>query len=48
MFAPAFAPGRTLSVSDYLWTATPWDSTRPADVPVLGGGDRVGAVRAIW
>jgi hypothetical protein len=36
MFAPAFVPGRTLSVSDYLWTATPWDATRPADVPVLG------------
>jgi hypothetical protein len=36
MFSPALAPGRTLSVSDYLWTATPWDSTRPADVPLLG------------
>ena len=36
MFVPALAPGRTLSVSDYLWTATPWDSSRPADVPVLG------------
>ena len=36
MFAPGMAPGHTLSVSDYLWTATPWDSTRPADVPVLG------------
>ena len=21
------APGRTLSASDYLWTATPWDAT---------------------
>jgi hypothetical protein len=36
MFLPGLAPGRTLSVSDYLWTATPWDSTRPAEVPVLG------------
>ncbi|MEA2364195.1 MAG: hypothetical protein QOD71_3340 [Thermoleophilaceae bacterium] len=36
MFAPAMAPGRTLSVSDYLWTGTPWDSSRPAGVPVLG------------
>jgi len=36
MFLPGLAPGRTLSVSDYLWTATPWDSTRPAHVPVLG------------
>jgi hypothetical protein len=36
MFAPAMAPGQALSVSDYLWTATPWESTRPADVPPLG------------
>jgi membrane protein YfhO len=36
MFAPGLAPGRTLSASDYLWTATPWNSSRPADVPVLG------------
>jgi hypothetical protein len=36
MFAPALAPGRVLSVSDYLWTATPWASTRPAGVPPLG------------
>jgi hypothetical protein len=36
VFAPGLAPGRTLSVSDYLWTGTPWDSTRPGDVPVLG------------
>jgi hypothetical protein len=36
MFGPALAPGRTLSASDYLWTATPWDATRPAGVPPLG------------
>jgi hypothetical protein len=36
MFAPGLLPGRTLSASDLLWTATPWDSSRPADVPVLG------------
>jgi hypothetical protein len=36
MFSPALAPGRTLSASDFLWTATPWDATRPADVPPLG------------
>src|SRR3954471_25042423 len=36
MFAPGLAPGHTLSVSDYLWTATPWDSSRPAEVPALG------------
>lgn len=36
MFSPALLPGRTLSASDHLWTATPWDSSRPAGVPVLG------------
>jgi hypothetical protein len=36
MFAPAMVPGRTLSSSDYLWTATPWDSSRPAHIPALG------------
>ena len=36
MFAPAFVPGRTLSASDYLWTAAPWDTIRPASVPGLG------------
>jgi hypothetical protein len=36
IFVPALAPGRTLSASDYLWTATPWDASRPAGVPLLG------------
>ena len=36
LFAPGFAPGHALSASDYLWTATPWDSIRPPGVPVLG------------
>jgi len=36
MFAPGIVPGRTLSASDLLWTATPWDSSQPADVPPLG------------
>jgi len=36
MFAPGLAPGRTVSPSDYLWTGTPWDARRPADVPLLG------------
>jgi len=36
MFAPGFAPDRTLSASDHLWTATPWDADRPVGVPVLG------------
>src|SRR5918999_1019737 len=36
MFAPALAPGRTLSASDYLWAATPWEASRPEGVPGLG------------
>jgi hypothetical protein len=36
MFAPGLAPGRTLSASDYLWSATPWEASRPAGVPGLG------------
>jgi hypothetical protein len=36
MFAPGLAPGRTLSASDYLWAATPWEAERPAGVPGLG------------
>ena len=29
MFAPGLAPGRTLSASDYLWSSTPWETSRP-------------------
>ena len=36
LFSPAFAPGRTLSAGDYLWTAVPWEAERPAEVPGLG------------
>ena len=36
MFAPGLVPNRTLSASDYLWTATPWNSHPPADVPLFG------------
>ena len=36
MFAPGLAPGRTLSASDYLWSSTPWETSRPAEVPALG------------
>ena len=36
MVAPGLVPGRTLSGSDYLWTATPWEASRPAEVPPLG------------
>lgn len=36
MFAPGLAPGRTLSASDHLWSATPWDASRPAEIPLLG------------
>jgi hypothetical protein len=36
IFSPGLAPGRTLSASDYLWTATPWNSNAPAGVPLFG------------
>src|SRR5687767_11374405 len=36
MFAPGLAPGRTLSASDYLWAAVPWEAERPPGVPGLG------------
>jgi hypothetical protein len=36
MFAPGLAPGRVLSASDHLWTAAPWEASRPAGVPLLG------------
>jgi hypothetical protein len=36
LYAPALVPGRTLSASDYLWSAAPWSSVRPAGVPPFG------------
>jgi hypothetical protein len=36
LFGAGLLPGRTLSASDYLWSATPWDASPPADVPGLG------------
>src|SRR6188472_1409781 len=36
LYSPALLPGHTLSPSDYLWSAAPWDAERPADVPFLG------------
>jgi hypothetical protein len=41
LFSPGLVPGRTLSGSDYLWTATPWTAERPADVPLLGSNREV-------
>lgn len=32
MVSPGLAPGRTLSSSDYLWTAAPWLAERPPGV----------------
>jgi hypothetical protein len=34
--SPGLAPGRTLSPSDQLWSLTPWEELRPADVKPLG------------
>jgi Bacterial membrane protein YfhO len=36
LFSPGLMPGRTLSASDYLWTATPWNASPPAGVPLFG------------
>jgi hypothetical protein len=36
LYAPALVPGHTLSGSDYLWSAAPWASERPADVRPFG------------
>ena len=41
MFAPGFAPGRTLSASDYLWTAVPWQQIKPPGVPGLGSNQEM-------
>ncbi len=40
MFAPGLVPGRTLSASDFLWTAGPWQSSVPAGVPTPFGSNR--------
>ena len=36
LFAPALAPGKTLSGSDYLYSAAPWEAGRPAGTSFLG------------
>ena len=36
LFSPAFVPGRTLSASDYLWTAAPWRALKPDGVRGFG------------
>jgi hypothetical protein len=41
MFLPGFAPGRTLSASDYLWSAVPWQDSKPASVPGLGSNQEM-------
>ena len=36
LFGSGLLPGRTLSASDYLWTAAPWAAERPPDVRPFG------------
>jgi hypothetical protein len=36
LFGAGLLPGSTLSASDYLWSATPWEASRPPDVRPLG------------
>ena len=40
MFAPGLAPGRTLSASDFLFSAAPWASDRPAGIAYQGSNPR--------
>lgn len=36
VFLPGFLPGRTLSASDLLWTASPWSSSVPHGIGLFG------------
>jgi hypothetical protein len=36
LYAAALLPGHTLSASDFLWSAAPWEAERPADVRPFG------------
>lgn len=36
MVGQGLLPGRTLASSDYLWSATPWTASKPAEVKPLG------------
>jgi hypothetical protein len=36
MFSPALVPGRTLSASDMLWNAAPWQASAPSGIRPLG------------
>ena len=46
MFVPGMLPDRTLSASDMLWSATPWDASRPPGVEPLGSNhDQADAVQ---
>ena len=42
LVSPALPPGKTLSASDALWSATPWTASRPADLPGRGSNTQLG------
>ncbi len=42
MVGPGLLPGKTLSSSDYLWTAAPWHASQPADVRRGGANYELG------
>lgn len=42
MVGPGLLPGRTLSSSDYLWTAAPWHAIAPSDVRRGGANYELG------
>ena len=48
MLAPALLPGHTLSASDYLWGATPWEGMRPDGVREFGANPELADSVAVF
>ncbi len=46
--APALVPGHTLSASDYLWGATPWEGMRPDGVRPFGSNPELADSVAVF
>jgi Bacterial membrane protein YfhO len=46
--APALVPGHTLSASDYLWGATPWEAQHPADIRPFGANPELADSVAVF
>jgi hypothetical protein len=48
MVGQGLLPGRTLSSSDYLWSATPWSTSRPAGVQPSGSNFELGDATEVF